>query len=110
MTTPTLSKRVLLVEDEALIAMALDDHLREAGLDMLGPAASMRAASAILAQETPDYALLDYRLVDGAAERLAETLRARGVPFAWVTGCSRWQMPAGPEPILQKPWDPQALR
>lgn len=103
-------KRLLLVEDEAIIALAIQAHIQDMGLETIGPVCSTRAARDVLNQERPDYVLLDYLLTDGSTESLAEMLRAQGIPFAWMTGCSRWDMPAGHEPILQKPWDPQTLR
>lgn len=103
-------KRVLLAEDNILVALGLQACAHDVGLETLGPVRSAQAARNVLFEERPDYVLLDYRLADGAAEGLAEILRAEGIPFAWMTGCSRWEIPPGPEPILQKPWEPAALR
>lgn len=103
-------RRVLLIEDDALVALALKACAEAEGLEVLGPVTSAAAARRLLAEERPDYALLDYRLMDGTADHLVQTFRRDGIPFALLTGCSRWELPAGREPILQKPWDPQALQ
>jgi DNA-binding response OmpR family regulator len=76
----------LVVEDQALIGMALEASLEEAGFQISGPFA--RAAEAVkwLQANTPDIALLDLVLGDGPCTQLATTLRARGVPFAIYSG------------------------
>ena len=76
----------LVVEDQALIGMALEASLEEAGFQISGPFA--RAAEAVdwLKTRTPDIALLDLVLGDGPCTQLATTLRERGVPFAIYSG------------------------
>jgi CheY-like chemotaxis protein len=78
--------KVLVAEDEALVALDLACTLRELGCDVLPAAPSVAGALAILAAERPDVALLDVSLADGSAAPVAAALAAAGVPFAVVTG------------------------
>jgi CheY-like chemotaxis protein len=82
-----LGIKVLVVEDEAFIAVDLESMLRELGCDVLPLAPSVAEALAILRTERPDAALLDVRLTDGEVTPVAAALAAIGVPFALVTGC-----------------------
>jgi DNA-binding response OmpR family regulator len=76
----------LVVEDQALIGMALEASLEDAGFRIAGPFTRMDDAVSWLARHTPDIALLDLVLGDGSCTRLATTLRERGVPFAIYSG------------------------
>jgi CheY-like chemotaxis protein len=78
--------KVLVAEDEALVALDLACTLRELGCDVLPAAPSVAGALAILGAERPDVALLDVSLADGSAAPVAAALAAAGVPFAVVTG------------------------
>jgi DNA-binding response OmpR family regulator len=78
--------RCLVVEDQALIGMALEDYLHEAGMQIVGPFASCDRALAWAQVETPDVALLDYRLKDGFCTEVARTLLQRGVPVIIYSG------------------------
>ena len=83
---PLTGQRVLLVEDEFLIAMAIEACLVDAGATVVGPAKSVAEASARLA-EAPTLAVLDYRLArDETSLPVARDLAARGVPFLFHTG------------------------
>lgn len=106
MTARLLGRRVLLVEDEFLLADALAASLEELGAEVLGPFAS--AADALAALErcgAPDCAVLDVRVLDGFVWPVAAALAARGVPFVLATGCGGAGMP--PEfsavPLFAKP-------
>ena len=81
--------RCLVVEDQALIGMALEDYLHEAGMQIVGPFASCDRALAWAQVETPDVALLDYRLEDGFCTEVARTLLQRGVPVIIYSGYPR---------------------
>jgi len=105
------SRRVLLVEDEVLVAMMVQECLTESGHSVLGPIS--RASEALLAAEEGEFdaAILDINLGDGMAYPVAETLSARGIPFVFVTG---YEADAVDErfrdvPILQKPIERQML-
>ena len=66
--------------------MALEDYLDEAGMQIVGPFASSESALAWAQDETPDVALLDYRLKDGFCTDVARTLLQRGVPVIIDSG------------------------
>ena len=79
--------RVLVMEDESAIAEHLTDILTEAEGVVVGPAASLRQAQALLRNGTAvDAALLDLSLPDGAVTPVLEALSARGVPTVIYTG------------------------
>jgi len=79
--------RVLVVEDEGLVAMMLEDLLDDLGCELAGSVASVGAALAwIEAGGEADAALLDVNLGGEPVFPVAEALRARGVPFAFTTG------------------------
>jgi CheY-like chemotaxis protein len=78
---PPRGPLVLVVEDEALIAMDLERTLGRHGYRVLGPAATVADALRLLDGEAPDVALLDVNLGGEVVTPVAEVLRARGVPF-----------------------------
>ena len=79
---PSRGRLVLVVEDEALLAMDLELLLGRHGWRVLGPAATVAQALRLLEDgEAPDVALLDVNLRGEAATPVAERLRALGVPF-----------------------------
>jgi CheY-like chemotaxis protein len=81
-------RRVLIVEDEFLIAMDLAESLVEEGAQVVGPTSSVEAALQVLAHEAaPDIALLDVSLDNHeSAFAVADELRTRGIPFVFYTG------------------------
>jgi DNA-binding response OmpR family regulator len=83
------SPLVLLVEDEALIALALADDVETAGYEVAGPFNRASDTLAWLAQHTPDVAIIDIHLRDGSSADLAGVLRQRGVPFIVFSGDKR---------------------
>jgi CheY-like chemotaxis protein len=105
--------KVLLVEDEALIAFDLEGMLRELGCAVVFVAPSVKEALAVLRAERPDTALLDLRLADGRVTPVAQALAAAGVQFAVVTGYDRGRLE---EPVLRaapylaKPYGHAAIR
>ncbi|WP_104667085.1 response regulator [Ensifer adhaerens] len=76
-----MSKTVLLVEDEFLIAMDLKLLLEQRGWIVIGPAATVVEALGLLQNARPSVAVLDVTLKDGPVTRVAEVLRARNIPF-----------------------------
>jgi two-component sensor histidine kinase len=107
-------RRVLVVEDEAMIGAELVQTLRQAGCCPLGPFASLEAANAALAEERPiDAAVLDVSLGRSDSLPLARSLLAAGVPVVVLTGFSllpdAWASGDGLSAILHKPVDPAEL-
>jgi DNA-binding response OmpR family regulator len=87
---------VLLLEDEALIAVALQDDLEEAGYEVAGPFAACVDALAWLESNKPDLAILDTVLKDGPCKEVALRLTSVGVPFLVYSGLAE-DMNALPE-------------
>ena len=78
--------RVLIVEDEAIIAMTAEDMLEELGHQVAGVAGSVPEALALVERGGFDLALLDINLNGAQSLPVAEALRARGLPFVFATG------------------------
>jgi len=79
--------RLLIVEDEALVALELTKAMRESGWDVIGPASTLEEAFQLLAKhERPDAALLDVNLHGEMVYPLADLLETRGVPFIFCSG------------------------
>ena len=104
-------RRVLVVEDEALVAMLVEDALLEAGATVLGPSATVAEALALLQTETPDVAVLDLNLAGETSTPVADALAARSIPFVVATGYGADGLPPGHAkvPVLAKPYDPDDL-
>ena len=78
---------VLIVEDDAFIALDIEDVLREAGFLITGPAATVQEALTLLqGSERPDVALLDYNLGDETSIPVAHKLEEMGIPFLFLSG------------------------
>ncbi len=109
--TRLTGRRVLVVEDEALVAMLVEDALLDAGASVIGPAATVAEALALLERETPEAAVLDLNLAGETSTPVADALAARGVPFVVATGYGADGLPAGHAevPVLAKPYDPDDL-
>ncbi|MDR3462841.1 MAG: response regulator [Beijerinckiaceae bacterium] len=98
-------KRVLVVEDEAIIAIQVEDELERAGCEVVGPASSVGKALQLIAREPLDVAVLDYRLGADTSREIAATLRARHIPFLFMTGNTSTDLPRDLRdvPCLEKP-------
>ena len=77
--------RILVVDDEPLIAMLAEEWLDELGHETVGPALSLAEALALV-EEDLDAAILDVSLGADTSFALADRLKARDVPFAFATG------------------------
>jgi two-component sensor histidine kinase/DNA-binding response OmpR family regulator len=106
------SRRVLLVEDEALVAMMVQECLTEYGHSVVGPISRASDALAAAKQGEFDAAILDINLGDGMAYPVAEILSARGVPFVFITGYEAEAIDNrfSNVPVLQKPIERQMLQ
>jgi DNA-binding response OmpR family regulator len=103
--------RVLVVEDEALVAMLLEDSLGDAGFGVEGPYATIEQALSAIARNPPDAAVLDLNLSGESSVPVADALAAAGVPFVFCSGYGDAGVPtrhAG-RPVLAKPCDPATL-
>lgn len=107
---PLAGRRVLVVEDEALVAMLIEDILLDAGAEVAGPAATATEALALLAASLPDVAVVDVNLGTHTSEPVTAALAASGVPFLIATGYGATGMAAPPgSAVLSKPFEPSAL-
>jgi CheY-like chemotaxis protein len=104
--------RVLVVEDESLVAMMLADMLEEIGCTVVGPVASGAGALRLLeGGEALDLALLDVNLGGETAYGVADALSRRDVPFIFVSGYGASGLDQGyaAAPVLAKPFQPATL-
>jgi CheY-like chemotaxis protein len=103
--------RVFLVEDEAIIAILMEDPLAELGCDVVATAGELDEAIAAAETGQFDLAFLDVNLRGIPVYPVAEVLRARAIPFAFVTGygSSGVDAPHLEAPILQKPFQARDL-
>lgn len=103
--------RVLVVEDEALIAMLVEDALIEAGADVLGPAATVEEALEYFSGAAPAAAVLDINLAGQVSTPVADRLVEMEIPFVVATGYDAAGLPERHRgaPVLSKPYDPQEL-
>lgn len=107
------SLRVMVVEDEFIIADEIAAILEESGHDVMGPFGSIEQAAAVLdGGEKPDCAVLDANLRGKSSVPLAGKLKNLGVPFCLCTGYRSDDLRAtfGEVPILQKPINARALK
>jgi DNA-binding response OmpR family regulator len=102
--------RVLVVEDESLLAETLCDLLQDAGCEPVGPAATVAAALLLIDQGSIDVALLDVLLKREMSFPVAQALRQRGIPWLFLTSYQR-QLPddLGEPLLVEKPFSPTAL-
>jgi CheY-like chemotaxis protein len=102
--------RVLIVEDEIVVALFLEDLLTEFGYEVAGVASQLDDAMA----RAPDYdvAVLDVHLNGRNVFDFADTLAARGTPFVFATGYGERGIPERhrARPVLQKPFQPGDLK
>ena len=99
-------KRVLIVEDEPIVAMVAEDILQELGAEVVGPAAHLEDALKLALAEEVHFALLDVNLNGRMSLPVAERLRARSVPYVFATGygeagANGFMLDA---PVVQKPY------
>lgn len=106
-------RRVLVVEDEFLIALDIQTLLEDLGCEVLGPCPSVAKALALLETELPDLAILDVNLGRERSTPVAEALRDRSVPYGLATGYDAAQLPEPAlrdAPRIRKPISPSSLR
>ncbi|HWA46235.1 MAG TPA: response regulator [Hypericibacter adhaerens] len=103
--------RVLVLDDEPLIAMMIEDWLTELGHAVVGPAHNLAAAMTLVEAGGIDAAFLDLTLGDGNSYGVAQALDERSVPFAFITGHGgAVQAQFAKAPVLAKPFDFEAVR
>jgi CheY-like chemotaxis protein len=104
-------RRVLIVEDEPMLAFVLQELLQEDGFVIAGVAARLEPAIAIIESGICDAAVLDANLAGVSAGPAAAALAARGLPYIVLSGYSPDQLPDvfSGALHLQKPCRPERL-
>ena len=98
--------RVLVVEDETLIAVLIEDMLAAMECEIVGPIGKLETAIQTAKESKFDIAVLDITFRGGKVYPVAEDLLARGVPFVLASGYGDWALPASlrDQPRLTKPF------
>ena len=102
---------VLLVEDEAIVSLLLESMLEDLGFADIWYASGVEEALGILAERTPDVAVLDVNLAGEPAYPVARRLAAAAVPFMFATGygVSGVHPEWADRPVIQKPFETEML-
>jgi CheY-like chemotaxis protein len=105
------AKRVMIVEDEALIGMMMKDALTSLGLAVMGPFVSVGDAMRALDENPVDFAILDVNLGGEWVYPVADCLATRGIPFVFITGYGVDGLDGrfAQTPVFEKPIEPQVL-
>jgi len=98
--------RILVVEDEMLLALFVEAVLHDLGCIVVGPVSKLDVAVRLASEETLDAAVLDVNIRGGDVFPAAEHLAARGIPFVLASGYGDWTLPAAwqGKPRLTKPF------
>ena len=107
MTTDSLvGCRVLVIEDEIVIAIFIRQVLRAVGCCVVGPVGKLDTALQLAADETLDGAVLDVNIRGGKVFPVAKLLAERGIPFVLASGYGDWALPEAlqGQPRLTKPF------
>jgi CheY-like chemotaxis protein len=105
--TSTKARNVLVVDDEALIAMLIEDMLSDLGCQVVGPAYALNEALVLAREAEIDCAILDLNLEGATTLPVAEVLLGRNIPFAFASGYPDPDLAANFKhaPVLQKPFN-----
>jgi CheY-like chemotaxis protein len=111
MLQDTPGRRVLLVEDEAMIAMLVEDMLEDLGHELVTVATRLEEAVAAAGSGSVDLAILDLNLGGVLTYPVADALAVRGIPFIFATGYGNAGLAEAYSawPTLQKPFTTEAL-
>ncbi len=106
MTSMTSDRRVLLVEDETMVAGMLQRMLGDLGYAVVGPATAVNEAMEMIGSGGIDAAILDINLDGEMSYPIADELTNRGIPFVFSTGYGGEDLRDGYEgvPLLKKPF------
>ncbi|WP_435013160.1 response regulator [Xanthomonas arboricola] len=109
---PLNGRRILVVEDDYLLAESLNDLLVEAGVYVLGPVGNVPEALSLVASgQTIDGALLDVNVRGQPVFPVADALLERGVPFSFCSGYDRYTLPPRFAHLsyCMKPYNPRTI-
>jgi len=104
-------KRILVVEDEALVSMLIEDFLHDIGCDVVGTASTLEDALAKSSALDLDAAILDINLSGKLSYPVATILASRRIPFLFATGYGMAGLPVDLKdvPVLSKPFGLEQL-
>ena len=107
----TTKLRVLVVEDETLIAIMIEEAFAELECEIVGPTGRLDTALRLANEGNFDAAILDVNIRGGKVYPVAELLVARGIPFVFASGYGDWALPETlrDRPRLMKPFTLSAL-
>lgn len=101
-------KRILVVEDEYLVASLIEDMLAGLGVVVVGPVYGMAHAISLAREAALDAAVLDVNLNNQRSDPIADVLKGRQIPFILATGYGNAEEGAG-VPVVQKPFTEEKL-
>ena len=103
--------RVIVVEDETLVAILLEDMLADLGCEVLWTAHRVPRALDLVAQSAPDAAVLDVNIAGDEVYPVAEALAGRNIPFVFATGYGARGLKESwrGRPTVQKPFQAEHL-
>jgi CheY-like chemotaxis protein len=112
MERSTKSPRVLIVEEDPLIAMEITDILEQDGCTVVGTAGSVASALDTARRKKVDLALIDVSLGAETTEAVAILLSCQAIPFGIVTAYPPCVLPSGMygHPLVQKPFTPREIK
>ncbi len=104
-------RRILVVEDELLVAMTLEGILGSQDCIIVGPFPRVEPGLKAAREEPLDAGVLDINLAGGRVDPIAKALAERNIPFVFTTGYDRSMLPAEhtDRPALMKPFRPAQL-
>jgi CheY-like chemotaxis protein len=97
-------KRILVVEDEVLVAMLLEDMVTQLGADLAGSVSNLEDGLAFVDDQDFDAAILDMNLGDHDSRPIADKLQSRGIPYLLATGYGESAGNPHGVTILEKPY------
>lgn len=111
MTAAEGKLKILIVEDEALVAMLIEDVLADMGHEVVGVGGRLDQALALARQSEMDFAILDLNLNGQHTYAIADVLRERSVPFIFATGYGSGGVDQAWKDVrvLPKPFEPHQL-
>lgn len=107
--TSLAGKRILVIEDEFLVASLLRDMLAELGAEVVGPAQNLEIGTALAEREVLDAAVLDINIDGERSDSIAQVLMARNIPFVLATGYGERAASWGGVPVVDKPYRKRTL-
>lgn len=105
--------RIMIVEDEALLALELESEIEAAGHSVIGVAAASKAARQLVEEDRPDFAFVDIHLIDGPTGiEVGRFLAEKDIPYVFVSGNIK-RIPedfAGAVGAIEKPYTVNGLQ